>query len=131
MTERDKNVYDNIEIRKHNGRIRNTRWAEFTKYLKEEIYKIHYKLLHFFIDVENKKEYNPENLGTHNKKMRIDSLYKFSFYSKRMMYKIRYKLINFLVDVIITMILLSFLLVLMVVVGTITYFAMVVLIFLR
>ncbi len=116
-------------LKQYDGKMKNSRWSKFSWHVINIIIKTRYKLLSFFINVENNKEFEPEDIGTHNRKMVSDNWYVFGFYFKCTMYIIRFRLINFFVDVIVTIFVLIIFVIVATVTGFITFIAMMILIF--
>lgn len=117
-----------ISLSKRNySKMKNNIWSKIIWHMINTVIKMKYKLLCFFIDVEDSKEYEPGDLWTHNRKMLSDNRYVFRYHFKRMMYKIRFAFLNFIVDIIVTIFVFIVLGITMTISSIITYIAFLIL----
>ena len=96
-----------------------------------KIGRLHYRIFLFFLDLEDKRDFYPENLREHNRKMNIDKTYRKTYNRINFRYKLRYNTIHFITTVIVTIIVFIILGILFLVTGVIAYWLMMIFVFWR
>ncbi|MCH4890118.1 hypothetical protein EZV73_21235 [Acidaminobacter sp. JC074] len=118
-----------FDLRKNNKTY--TPWQKFWHDIGIKIGRLHYKIFLFFLDLEDKRDYYPDDLRKHNRNMNIDKAYRREYNRINFLYQLRYKTIHFITTVIVTIIVFIILAILLVVTGFIAYLLMLLLVFWR
>lgn len=115
-----------INLRK---KKKDTKWYRFKSRVSDKFYEKRDGIRAFFIEDDEKKDYDPGDLATHNYKMDFDTSYRRSYFFKCIKHRFYYNLRMFIADTLLTFLILFMMLGLMLVIGIIAFIAMMILVF--